>query len=152
MHWYCKAFDQLSLSELYAILQLRAEVFVLEQQCFYQDLDECDQEAYHLAAWKESILLGYVRLLPPGQKYATPSLGRVVNRSEARGGGLGKELLNKAIAESELRWPGQGIIISAQQYLERFYQDVGFSTQSRPYLEDGIPHIEMLRPPDTRSG
>ena len=141
----CKPFTDLNTLELYALLQLRSEVFVVEQNCVYQDVDGFDQDAYHVFALIDDQIVAYTRLLPPGAKYPEASLGRVVSRASARGTGLGKQLMNTAIEHCETLWSGLGITISAQAYLEKFYQDLGFKTQSAPYLEDDIPHIKMTR-------
>lgn len=148
--WSCKRFDELSTHDLYAILQLRAEIFVVEQDCVYQDVDGFDQAALHimghLAAAEEqgaSQLVCYARLLAPGVKYEGASVGRVVTRKSARGGGLGKTLMLQSLAFSREHWPETAITISAQQYLQKFYTELGFETQSEPYDEDGIPHIQM---------
>lgn len=143
IEWKCTAFDELSTHELYAILQLRTEVFVMEQDCAYQDLDGCDQVALHVTGRQDAGLLCYARLLPPGLKYQTPSIGRVITAKSVRGKGLGKSLLKQALADCRQQWPDQAVTISAQQHLESFYQELGFITESEPYLEDGISHIQM---------
>lgn len=142
--WQCSTFDELQGRQLYQILQLRAEVFVIEQDCIYQDMDDNDQQASHLAGYRNDELICYARLLPPGLKYTGASIGRVITRQSVRGEGLGMVLMQQAISHCQQHWPGKGISISAQQHLEKFYQSLGFSTQSDPYDEDGIPHIEML--------
>ncbi|NQV70654.1 MAG: GNAT family N-acetyltransferase [Pseudohongiella sp.] len=142
--WQCCQFEELQAQPLYQILQLRAEAFVVEQECIYQDMDDYDQQAHHLTACSEDALLCYSRLLPPGLKYAGPSIGRVITRHSVRGEGFGKLLMQRSIDSCHERWPGQTIFISAQQQLELFYSSLGFSTQSEPYREDGIPHIQML--------
>lgn len=146
IHWRVAAFSELTLSELYALLAARVAVFVLEQDCPYQDVDGLDQDAIHI--WAESgqgKVLAYARLVPPGGRYPEPSIGRVLTSAEGRGHGLGRELMNRALAETARRFPAQPIRISAQQYLERFYRELGFETVRGPYLEDDIPHLEMLR-------
>lgn len=142
--WQCSKFDALQNRQLYQILQLRAEVFVIEQDCIYQDLDDNDQEAHHLTASRDNALICYTRLLPPGVKYTGASIGRVMIRQHFRGEGLGKLLMRQSIDYCHETWPGQPISISAQQHLQQFYNSLGFSTQSEPYDEDGIPHVEML--------
>lgn len=145
--WTCRKFDELSTEDLYKILQLRAEVFVVEQDCVYQDVDGFDQQALHvmgaLSIDNEEQLACYTRLLPPGVKYEGASIGRVVTRESARGGGNGKALMVNSIGFCKEQWPSSAITISAQQYLEKFYTELGFETQSEPYAEDGIPHIRM---------
>lgn len=143
--WTCKPFQQLSAADLYAILRLRAEVFVVEQNCPYQDLDNNDQQALHLGGFDGEELACYVRLLPPGLKYTGASIGRVVTAMTVRGTGIGRELMREALRNCEQRWPGVEITISAQHHLEKFYASLGFGTVSEPYMEDDIPHIEMTR-------
>ena len=146
IQWKCTAFDELSTHELYAILQLRTEVFVMEQDCAYQDLDGCDQVALHVTGVQDTGLLCYARLLPPGLNYQTPSIGRVIIAKRVRSNGYGKLLMKQALANCRRQWPDQAVTISAQQHLESFYLDLGFITESESYLEDGIPHIQMSRP------
>ena len=126
--------------------QLRQQVFGLEQNCVYQDIDGCDEASHHLAAWSatQRMPLAYARLVSPGVKYAEPSIGRVVTTAVARGTGLGRELMRRAIAWSGELFPGQGVRISAQSRLEAFYGGMGFVNVGERYLEDGIPHTEML--------
>ncbi len=149
--WTCLRFDELSTEDLYRILQLRAEVFVVEQNCVYQDVDDFDQVALHvmgqLSGADEAQLDCYTRLLPPGVKYEGPSIGRVVTRKSARGGGVGKALMLNSLAFCKQHWPGEVITISAQLYLQNFYKELGFETASEPYDEDGIPHIRMQLSP-----
>jgi ElaA protein len=146
-HWFVREFDQLASSQLYAILAARVAVFVVEQDCPYQDIDGLDEIAIHV--WAESPegkLLAYARILPPGRRFAEPAIGRVLTTAAGRGLGIGRALMRRSLVETERRFPGQAIRISAQQYLERFYAGLGFETVSEPYLEDDIPHLEMLRP------
>ena len=143
--WQWRAFDDLSARELYGILQLRALVFVVEQNCPYNDLDGFDATAAHLFLAEQDRVVACLRLIPPGGKYAEPSLGRVVTHPDVRRTGLGVELMNEGIRRTEECWPGTPIRIGAQRRLERFYTDLGFSTVSEPYDEDGIEHVEMLR-------
>ncbi|NKB32071.1 MAG: GNAT family N-acetyltransferase [Pseudomonadales bacterium] len=138
-----KSFSELSNSELYALLRLRAEVFVLEQECAYQDLDNYDQKAIHICAYQGEDLVAYTRLLAPGVKYSGASIGRVVTAATVRKNGYGKEILVFSINHSKQHWPSTAITISAQEYLENFYKELGFKTMSEPYMEDGIPHVEM---------
>ena len=145
--WSCLRFDDLSTEDLYQILQLRAEIFVVEQDCAYQDVDDFDQEGLHLTGQlsddDEAQLVSYSRLLPPGAKYEGASIGRVITKKSARGGGVGKALILNSLALCKEHWPGKVITISAQLYLQTFYSDLGFETDSEPYDEDGIPHIRM---------
>tara|TARA_B100001057_G_scaffold275501_1_gene275774 strand:- start:145 stop:594 length:450 start_codon:yes stop_codon:yes gene_type:complete len=141
----CKTFEQLSLNELYAILRLRSEVFVVEQKCVYQDVDSYDEAAFHVMGMVQGELSFYARLLSPDIKYRTAAIGRVVADRASRRKGYGKELMDFAIKQCEDLWPNRGITISAQEYLEGFYQRLGFVTTSAPYLEDEITHIKMMR-------
>ncbi|WP_444888581.1 GNAT family N-acetyltransferase [Microbulbifer sp. VAAC004] len=150
MQWQWCSFQQLSIDQLYEILRARQEVFTVEQDCPYQDADGKDQEAWHLICWdKESQsprLMAYLRVVFPGKKYSEPSIGRVLTAESSRGTGLGKELISRAVEQTLNEYPGLGIRISAQEHLRKFYGDFGFEQVSTPYEEDGIPHIEMLRP------
>ena len=132
--------------EVHALLMARAQVFVVEQQCPYLDPDPLDVDAWHLLAHAGDALVGCVRAVPPGLKYDEPSIGRVLVVEAFRGRGLAVALMREAIAGTQARWPGQGIRISAQAYLLRFYATLGFEQVGDAYDEDGIPHIEMLRP------
>lgn len=143
--WECSPFSVLTNLQLYAILQARSEVFVVEQNCPYLDPDGADVECLHLMAWAEGArLAAYLRIVPPGLKFQEASLGRVITSQFARGSGIGKRLLENGIAACQRAYPGHAIRIGAQQYLEKFYQSFGFVTVSDMYLEDGIPHIEMV--------
>jgi ElaA protein len=147
--WQCSPFDELSTSELYAILKARQAVFVVEQNCPFLDADDVDQHCLHLSGWQvqgdANALAAYARLVPPKLKYVEPSIGRVITSSEFRGQGLGKELMQRAVQAMDELYPGLAIRIGAQQYLERFYSGFGFVTASPTYIEDGIPHVEMVR-------
>ncbi len=142
--WITKHFRQLSLDELYAILQLRLEVFVVEQNCPFQDLDDKDQDAYHLMGWRQGKLLAYGRLLAPGIAFEEMSVGRVVTSPSARGMKLGRELMEVSIQKARELFSQQRIKIGAQLYLHKFYSSLGFVQTSEMYLEDGIPHVEMV--------
>jgi len=139
-----KSFQELSVDELYAILQLRNEVFAVEQNCVYADMDNKDQEAFHLMGWKDGKLLSYARLLPPGLSYKEPSIGRVITSPGIRGAGEGRQLMQLSIDHIHRMYEGQPIRISAQFYLLRFYTSLGFVSCSEVYIEDHIEHIEML--------
>ena len=146
--WRWSSFDQLSLRELQFIYMARQQVFAVEQACAYLDADGYDEQSFHLAAWSpaERAPLAYARVVHPGLKYAEPSIGRVVTTAAGRGTGLGRELLRRAILHAREAFPNQGIRISAQSYLEPFYGSFGFAIVGERYLEDGIPHTEMLLP------
>lgn len=143
MEFKLRAFDELTLKELYSILQLRSEVFVVEQNCAYQDLDGIDYGALHLMCVTDSGLISYARLLKPGTSYDEAAIGRVVVSPDQRGNARGRELMVKAIEECYRVFHSHVIIISAQQYLEKFYASLGFVSEGDMYLEDNIPHIKM---------
>jgi len=151
--WRCCRFDELTLRELQYIYMARQQVFCIEQACAYLDVDGHDEAAWHLAAWSQGhqVPLAYARLLDPGAKYAEPSMGRVITTSAARGFGLGRDLVRRVIEHASQVFPGRGIRISAQSRLEAFYAQAGFVVVGVPYLEDGIPHTEMLLRPPTGS-
>ena len=145
--WRACAFDELTLRELQHIYRARQTVFVVEQNCPYLDADGVDEHSHHVAAWAhgDAMPLACARVVAPGVKYAEPSIGRVVTTAAARGTGLGRELMRRAIALADALYPGQGLRISAQSYLEGFYGGFGFQIVGERYLEDDIPHTEMLR-------
>jgi len=133
---------------LFEVLQLRVDVFVVEQQCAYRELDEYDRhaETKHLCGYDEAgILIAYARLLPPGLRYSEVNLGRFVVRADSRKEGIGHQLLRAALQEISRCWPQTPIRISAQNYLQAFYAQYAFIRVSDVYLEDGIPHVEMLK-------
>ena len=140
--WHAKQFSELSIDELYSILALRGRVFVVEQNCPYLDPDGADQASQHVWATRDDgAIVAYLRVVPAGTKFAEVSIGRVITAPEARGTGLGKELMRRGIAAA-----GAGPIrIGAQAHLEKFYGELGFARASEPYDEDGIPHIEMIK-------
>ena len=143
-YWETCAFDELSTTELYELLRLRQEVFVVEQRSIYLDLDGKDLAAVHMRCRDGERLLAYQRLLPPGLSYPESAMGRIVVAPAARGGSLGRELVRRGIEHNLKCWPSHDIRINAQSYLEAFYRDLGFVTDSDEYDEDGIPHIQML--------
>ncbi len=143
--WTCKHFSELSLRELYSILQLRNEVFIVEQNCPYQDCDGTDHESFHFMGWQKNKLVAYTRLIPAGISYTEISIGRVVTSSAIRGTKTGRELMNRSIEKIYELFQVQPIKIGAQLYLKHFYESLGFETCSEIYLEDGIEHIKMLR-------
>ncbi|CAN5888465.1 GNAT family N-acetyltransferase [soil metagenome] len=141
LRWHDRSFDELTARELYAITQLRERVFVVEQNCVYLDADGADLMSRHLWADQAGAIRAYLRVVPATVKFPETSLGRVITAPEARGTGLGKELVRRGIAAA-----GAGPIrIGAQAHLQRFYGELGFVPASELYDEDGIPHIEMLR-------
>lgn len=144
--WHYKLFDELTAKELYQIIQLRNEVFVIEQNCIYQDADGKDLKCGHLWATISEEVVAYSRIVPKGISYDNePSIGRVVSSDKVRGMGLGKQLIEYSIQTIENRLFTSSIRISAQLYLKAFYESFGFEQVSEEYLEDDIPHIEMLR-------
>ena len=144
--WRFVPLDALTARELYEVLQLRSQVFVVEQACVFRDMDGADAQAMHLLGTVEGRLAAYARCFAAGVKYAEASIGRVVTRSELRGSGAGHLLMRQSIACLTQHWGPQSIRIGAQARLEQFYRQHGFTTTGAPYSEDGIPHIEMLRP------
>lgn len=142
--WVFKKFQELSPAELYAIMQLRNEVFVVEQNCVYQDADGKDPGCWHLAGWDGVNLVAYTRIIPPGIAFKEASIGRVVTSPRYRRTGAGRELMKESIGRTFSQFNCNEIKIGAQLYLTRFYQSLGFRQTSPQYLEDGIPHIEMI--------
>jgi ElaA protein len=146
INWSLKEFAELTPFELYYILRLRAEVFVVEQECAYQDVDDKDLKGYHLMGLSDDgKLITYCRLLPAGISYDEMSIGRVVCCPTIRGGGLGRELMKEAIERITALFGSKDIRIGAQLYLKKFYEDFGFVAEGEVYIEDGIPHVHMLR-------
>lgn len=147
MNFEFKTFKELNLDELYEILRLRAEIFVVEQNCIYNDLDGLDKSAVHQFIKKNNEIVAYSRLLKPGTRFSEYSIGRVVVKQSERGAGLGIELMNEAKNFILNEWKATRIKISAQKYLRKFYEDLGFDVVTDEYLEDGIPHFGMLFQP-----
>lgn len=171
MNWQLKTFKQLSADQLYQLLKLRSDIFVVEQDCAYSDMDGLDRhsQCLHLMAYgevttmydndisnspedqQEAPLIAYARLLPPGASYpGMSSIGRVIVNPDYRIKGMGHQLIEIAKEHTLQYWPGLDIKIGAQAHLENFYAQHGFKVISEPYLEDGIPHIHMLFSPDTQ--
>lgn len=144
LNWTYKNFTALNTQELYTILSLRSEVFVVEQNCVYLDTDNKDLDAWHLCGWQDNVLVAYVRILAPGVSYEEASIGRVLTNPAFRKNGYGVELMNAAIEKTLQQFNVQKIKIGAQLYLLNFYSNLGFTQTSEVYMEDGIPHIEML--------
>lgn len=145
MIWKIKTFDEFTVPELYAVLKARIDVFVIEQNCPYPDLDNYDQKAIHIWAEENGDVLAYCRVFNKGIKYDETSLGRVLTTEKARGKSLGKLLIKYAVETIENRFHTPEIKISAQDYLLKFYSDFGFVDTGKKYLEDDIPHTEMIR-------
>lgn len=148
--WRQAHFDALSPHELYALLQLRSAVFVVEQNCLFQDMDDTDAQAIHLMAWDGARLLAYARCMAPGITFGEASIGRIAIPIVARGTGLGQLLVQNAIGVVLTTWGPQPIRIGAQARLKTFYQGLGFDDMGIPYVEDGIDHLEMVWRPRTQ--
>lgn len=145
MEYFVKEFHQLSLDELYRILQLRSEIFVVEQNCVYQDLDFKDQKSLHVFGKKNDKIITYTRVFKPGDYFKEASIGRVVVDSKERKFGYGHDLMKASINAIKDYFNVDKITISAQVYLKKFYESHGFKKVGEEYLEDGIPHIEMIK-------
>ncbi|MBU9672312.1 GNAT family N-acetyltransferase [Planococcus sp. CP5-4] len=145
MAWKSYQFDDFTAQALYNILKLRVEVFVVEQNCPYPELDGLDEVSTHMVYEEDGEVLAYARLVPAGKKYDAPSIGRVIVRKEARGRGLAKELLERSIRYIDEQWKEPEIQLQGQVYLKEFYGSFGFEAISEIYNEDGIPHIDMKR-------
>ncbi len=149
--WQLLSFDELTTAQLYAIIALRQQVFIVEQQCVYQDCDGRDKNAHHLLGWdderEQSTLVAYLRILPPQKEDGSPAIGRVVTHPDRRGTGLGRDIMVKCLHVIDEIYPHSVATLSAQQYLINFYQHLGFFIASEGYDEDGIPHIRMIRNP-----
>jgi ElaA protein len=142
--WKCRPFEALTVYELYAILQLRSEVFVVEQHCAFLDADSKDHYCYHFCGWTEGSLAAYSRLVPPAVTYKEMSIGRVVTSQKFRRGGYGRMLMQESIATCYRLFGRQPIRIGAQLYLKQFYESFGFRQDGAVYDEDGIDHIHMM--------
>ncbi|MEZ4364391.1 MAG: GNAT family N-acetyltransferase [Kofleriaceae bacterium] len=142
-----KSFSELLVPELYRILAVRQQVFVVEQACPYLDADGLDVHAQHLWREQDGQIAAYLRILPAGTAYDQPSIGRVITAPSARRTGLGRELMTEGMARAWARHGRVGLVVSAQAYLERFYGELGFRRASDNYLEDGIPHLKMIAEP-----
>lgn len=146
MHWACLRFGELGVQQLYDVLALRSEVFVVEQQCLFLDIDGLDPQTLHLlGTGDDGRLQAYARLIPPGLKAPDALIGRVVTSPAARGGGAGRALMLEAVAQCGRLWPGRAITLHAQAHLQRFYAGFGFGPVGEPYMEDGISHQEMRK-------
>ena len=153
VQWKLATFDNLTVRELYAVLQLRTEVFVMEQNCAFQDMDGADDQAVHLLGTQRTTghegdqLVAYARLFPAGVKFAEASIGRVITSGAVRGQGLGHTLIARAVSSVHTLWGLQPIRIGAQARLKDYYSQHGFVYMALPYVEDGIDHLEMLWSP-----
>ena len=148
LQWFCHPFDEFSVHNLYQALRLRDQVFVLEQQSIYGDIDNADQDAWHIRGVnKDGELVAYARLLPPGKKAedAAAAIGRVVIRADLRGHGYGKQLLAVTLEQCERLYPGDPIILSAQATALSLYRSLGFVETSEPYDDGGVMHVDMRR-------
>jgi ElaA protein len=143
IQWFCKHFNELGLSELYALMRLRQIVFSVEQDCAYLDADGADLDAHHVLGFARGELVAYARILKPGTRYQQSSIGRVITAAEIRGTGFGRELMKVALEYCGQIHPSAGVRISAQARLEKFYQSFGFVSDGEPYTEDNIPHLAM---------
>ena len=144
LDWRTITFGELTPAELYAILQLRQDVFIIEQDCIYPDLDNLDPMAAHMSAWRDSEIMAYQRCLPPGVSYPESSLGRIVVAQAGRGLQLGRELVQRGIDYNRSCWPLSNIQIGAQAHLQDFYGSLGFTPLGAEYIEDGIAHRHMV--------
>ena len=140
-----KTFQELTLDELYSVLQLRSEVFVVEQNCVYQDMDGKDKKALHILGFKDNELVAYTRIFKPGDYFKEASIGRVVVKNNDRGIGLAYSIMKSSIEVIQEHYKETMIKVSAQTYLREFYNNLGFKLVGEEYLEDGIPHIAMIR-------
>ena len=140
-----KTFSELNTEELYQILRLRSEVFVVEQDCVYQDIDNKDQNAIHLYYKKNSEIVAYTRIFEAGHYYENPCIGRVIVSKKNRGNDLGKKIMIDSMEYIKQNIKGEKIELSAQKYLDNFYKDLGFYKIGEDYLEDGIPHQRMIK-------
>lgn len=143
MNWTTYHFDEFSAKKLYEILKLRVDVFIVEQNCPYPELDGLDQESIHMDYTENGRVLAYARLVPAGVKYDLPSIGRVIVHPDARSRGLAKELLTRSIDYIFSEWEPEEIQLQGQVYLQKFYESFGFVPISEAYDEDGIPHVDM---------
>lgn len=147
VRWHLFPYPELRLDDLYDVLELRQRVFIVEQECPYIDADGVDPSCWHLLGRDEHArLIAYSRIVPPGVRFTEPSIGRVVTHPKRRGTGLGRLLMREAIQRAVNLFPGEPIRVAAQMYLVRFYSEFGFEPVGDPYDEDGIPHVEMVRP------
>lgn len=143
LQYRLKSFSELSLKELYEILYLRQQVFVVEQTCPFEEIDHRDQYAHHLTGMYQNQLYSYARLVAPDKRFPGPSIGRIMTHPTIRNQGYGKELMQIALDHTKSLYPGKEIYLSAQQHLQAYYQKFAFQRCSQPYDEDGIMHVDM---------
>lgn len=146
MIWKLKEWEELKPDELHQAYKLRTDVFVVEQGCPYPEVDDYDPQCKHLFAWKDKELVAYARVCPPETVYPEASVGRIVIPVNHRGGGLGKELVNRALEQAALDFPTHNIKLQAQEYLEGFYASFGFETITKSYPDMMVMHVDMLKP------
>ena len=147
--WRCAPFAELTPREVHDLLQARSAAFVVEQNCVFLDIDGIDPQCWHLVGYRDGELVGTARLVPPGTKFAEPSIGRVVTTRAVRGTGVWRALMEQAIAQAEALWPRQALRVAAHEHLEKLYGSLGFVATASRYMEDGIAHVDMLRPAST---
>ena len=145
LKWVWKKFEELNTDELYGLLVVRQRVFVVEQSCHYLDADGKDTSAFHLMGYLDDRLVAYARILRPGASYAEVSIGRVLTTTEVRGKGVGIDLMKRSLQYIRSEFGNVPVRLSAQTYLLKFYEDLGFKSTGKEYFEDEIPHTEMLR-------
>ncbi len=145
LFWQWTAFDKLTVDELYKILRARQDVFVVEQDCPFHEIDGLDPASWHLAGWDGEEPAAYARVVPPGVRFKEPSIGRIITTQKWRGRGVGKALMREAIGRTLEKYPESDIKLSAQVYLIKFYGEFGFEPAGDRYDEDGIIHVDMLR-------
>jgi len=152
IHWHTQKFDDFSPRQLYLLMQLRQDVFIVEQHCPFADLDNKDFACIHVSAWRDNAPVAYARIVPPEFPVANqpveigvgcPSIGRVCNAVSVRGSGIGRELMQRALQVVAAHWPNQACQIGAQAYLQPFYEALGFVVNGEQYIEDDIPHFPM---------
>jgi len=143
-----KTYDELTKEDLYNLLQLRSQVFVVEQNCVYQDIDGLDSKAIHVLGTANGKLCAYTRIFKAGDYFKYPSIGRVVVSKHKRKRSYGKQIMRASMAFIASRWKEEQIVLSAQVYLTEFYRELGFTEQGKEYLEDDIPHIKMVTKPN----
>jgi len=146
INWFCLSFDDLDTRQLHDILKLRVDVFVVEQNCPYPEIDGLDlhEGVRHLLGYQDGQIIAYARLLPNGLKYNMPSIGRVIAHPDYRKDGLGHQIMKMALRHAQEIWPRRDLFLQAQQHLEAFYTKHGFQSCSDTYLEDNIPHVDMI--------